>query len=155
MTTHFSKALQRTAVLLCAIAVFVASTHGAPGPAKVKWKPLSDSTMKLSGRAVKTWNLYQGDKKGRLFLIQLGQRVLLLDMQQHRVYEAPPNDFPAIAKGDEFEGPGILDVYRQIPTSNWSDRDIGPAQLIRVTLGDYGQTLELQVPHPIDLRAYY
>jgi len=124
-----------------------------PGEEKVHWKPLSDAILKLSGRPVKTWNLYEGDKKGELLLVQLGKRVLIIDLQARRIYAPPPTDFPQIGKGAEFESRGAYVSDRQIPGSDWTRRDVGPAELVRVTLGDYGQTLEVQIPHPIDFRG--
>lgn len=128
----------------------VNDSHGGD---KVRWKPLSGAILKLSGRPVKTWNLYEGDKKGMLLLVQLGHRVLILDLSAHRIYAPPPTDFPQIGKGAEFEGRGAADSDRQIPGGDWTRRDIGPAELVRVKLGDYGQTLELQIPHPMDFRG--
>ena len=39
-----------------------------------------------------------------------------------------------------------------VPSSDWSDKDVGPAEDIHVTLGDYGRTLEIELPHLMDLR---
>jgi len=44
---------------------------------------------------------------------------------------------------------------RLLATSDWSVRDVGPAELIKLTLGDYGRLLEVELPHPPDLRAFY
>jgi hypothetical protein len=133
------------------------TTTGAPPGVRVHWKPVPAAQLKLAGRPVKTWNLYQGDKKGALFLLQLGHRVLILDLQQHLVYEPPPTDFPAASRDQEFEGRGPMPADRRIPATDWTARDIGPAESIRFTLNDYGQSLELQLPHMPDFRGgrYY
>jgi hypothetical protein len=155
----------RTAIVAMALLIAVAVMTAAPpvyalravvaayGDEKFHWKPLSDAILKLSGRPVKTWNLYEGDKKGELLLVQLGKRVLILDLKARVIYAPPPTDFPEISKGAEFESRGANNSDRQIPGTDWTRRDIGPAELVRVTLGDYGQTLELQIPHPIDFRG--
>lgn len=137
--------------LLATTALWIASIASAGG--NVRWKPVPGAQLKLAGRAERTWNLYQGDKKGKLFLLQMGHRVLILDLQEHVIYEPPPADFPAISRDDEFEGRGPLPADRRVPTTDWSARDIGPAELIRITLNDYGQSLELQLPHPPDFRG--
>jgi hypothetical protein len=141
--------------LLAGTAPFLARAASAGG--NIRWKPVPGAQLKLAGRPVKTWNLYQGDKKGRLFLLQLGHRVLILDLQQHVIYEPPPADFPAVSHDDEFEGRGPLPADRRVPAIDWYTRDIGPAELIRFTLNDYGQSLELQLPHMPDFRGgrYY
>ena len=129
------------------------AVNDSHGDDKVHWKPLSGAILMLSGRPVKTWNLYEGDKKGMLLLVQLGHRVLILDLSGHRIYAPPPTDFPQISKGAEFEGRGAADSDPQISGSDWTRRDVGPAELVRVKLGDYGQTLEMQIPHPMDFRG--
>jgi len=42
-----------------------------------------------------------------------------------------------------------------IPSSDWTQRDVGPAELYRLTLGDYGRVLEVSLPHMPDLRGFY
>jgi hypothetical protein len=32
---------------------------------------------------------------------------------------------------------------------------VGPAELVRLTLGDYGRVLEVSLPHLPDLRPFY
>jgi hypothetical protein len=70
-----------------------------------------------------------------------------------RVYEVLPSDLKAQGKG--FESDDLAQPSRLIPTSEWSDRDVGPAELIRLTLGDYGRILQVSLPHPPDLRPFY
>jgi hypothetical protein len=147
-----SPAVQSSAIIGSPIAE-PRNASATPGGDKVRWKPLSDAILMLNGRAVRTWNLYEGDKKGHLLLVQLGKRVLILDLQARKIYAPPPTDFPQVGAGTEFESRSPYDSDPQISGSNWTQRDIGPAELVRVKLGDYGQTLELQIPHPIDFRG--
>jgi hypothetical protein len=141
--------------VLAAAAPFLSGGSAAGG--NIHWKPVPGAQLKLAGRPVKIWNLYQGDKKGHLFLLQLGHRILILDLQQHVIYEPPPADFPAVSRDDEFQGRGPSSSDRRIPVINWNERDVGPAELIHFTLNDYGQELELQLPHMPDYRGgrYY
>jgi hypothetical protein len=147
------RAALRGLALCCLSAAALFLALAAPAGGTIHWKPVPGAQLKLGGHPVRIWNLYQGDKKGRLFLLQLGHRVLFLDIQQHRVLEPPPADFPAVSRDQEFTGRSALPADRQIPTIGWTARDIGPAELIRFTLNDYGQTLELQIPHPPDFRG--
>jgi hypothetical protein len=141
-------------ILLCLlIALLAAAMLSASGPANIHWKPFPGALLKLGGYQVKFWDLYQGDKKGKLFLLKLGHRVLILDLQQQQIYEAPAADFPAVSRDEEFQGRGPSATDRRVPTIDWTLRDVGPAELVRVTLNDYGQTLELQIPHPPDYRG--
>jgi hypothetical protein len=42
-----------------------------------------------------------------------------------------------------------------MPTNAWAVRDVGPAEMIKLTLGDYGRALDVELPHMPDLRAFY
>jgi hypothetical protein len=42
-----------------------------------------------------------------------------------------------------------------VPPKDWIERDVGPAERIKLTLNDYGRELEIMLPHPADLRAFY
>jgi hypothetical protein len=126
---------------------------GARPAGTILWKPATGAILKLNGRPVRKWNLYQAEKKGQFLLLQLGWRYLALDVKQEEVYEIPANSLKPKADGFTGQEPGS--GMREIPSSDWTTRDIGPAELVRVKLGDYGQTVEIQVPHPPDLRAFY
>ncbi len=81
--------------------------------------------------------------------MQLGRRYLLLDMKAKLVYEVKLSDLQA--QGKDFSSGDLTSTSRVIPTTDWSVRDVGPAELIDLTLGDYGGALEVQIPHPLIL----
>jgi hypothetical protein len=144
------------ALSLLTVVILTLSSLGlgaASAAGNIHWKPVPGAMMRLAGHPVRIWNIFQGDKKGKLFLLQLGHRVLIVDLQQHVVYGPPPADFPGATRDDEFQGRGPVSADRRIPTIDWTERDVGPAELIQVTLNDYGQLLELQIPHPPDYRG--
>jgi hypothetical protein len=137
---------------LAACAIMLA-TLNARADDKIVWREVEAAQLKLDGAGVNKWKLYVGEKKKNLFVIQLGRRMLALDKKAREVYELPPNVLQAHGKAYESGNPAS--IGRRIPTSEWEDRDIGPAELLRVKLGDYGSKLELQIPHMIDLRSVY
>jgi hypothetical protein len=59
------------------------------------------------------------------------------------------------AQGKDFESGDLAQPSQLIPSSDWSVRDVGPAELILLTLGDYGRVLQITLPHPPDLRPFY
>lgn len=120
---------------------------------KIVWKEVEGAQLKLDGRGVDKWKLYLGEKKKNLLVVLLGRRLLALDKKARQVYELPPNVLQAHGKVYESENPAS--IGRRIPSSEWEDRDIGPAEMLRVKLGDYGSKLELQIPHMVDLRSVY
>ena len=88
------------------LTVSLLGTRAAYAAGNIHWKPVPGAMMKLAGHPVKIWNIFQGDKKGKLFLLQLGHRVLIVDLQQHVVYGPPPADFAAVSHDDEFQARG-------------------------------------------------
>jgi len=128
-----------------------AAGSAASGETTITWKPVETAVLKLDNRAVKTWIVYLAEKKKQLILIQLGQRYLALDTKAHTVYEFDPQTVKR--KGTTVESPDLQRSWRQISSSEWATRDIGPAQLVRVKLLDYGRVLEVQLPHPYDFRV--
>ena len=65
-------------------------------------------------------------------------------------YAVFPKDLQA--SGKDFETDNLMQPSRAIPSTEWTVRDIGPAESVKLTLGDYGRVLEIQLPHLWDLR---
>jgi len=126
----------------------------ADGP-PYHWKLHTDAQIKLDGKPPLSWNVYQTDRKKEqhLVLVLLGRRYLAIDLKAKLVYQVFPADLRA--QGKDFESDDLFKKERVLPTSDWFLRDVGPAEMIRFTLGDYGRTLEVMLPHPLDLRAFY
>jgi hypothetical protein len=122
---------------------------------RIRWKPLDNAQLKLDGKPPLTWNVYQPDKKkqSNLILVLLGHRYLALDTKAKLVYAVFPADLHA--DGKDFETDDLMQPSRKIPSTEWIMRDVGPAESIKLTLGDYGRVLEVQLPHMPDLRAFY
>jgi hypothetical protein len=138
-------------LFLAAGAVLAPVLH-ASGAREVAWKSVEGCILKLEGRAVKTWNAYRAEKNNRLILVQLGRRYLILDTKERSVQEVAPSEVKLHGK-DFVTSAGA--ERKLIPSSNWVTRDVGPAELIRVRLMDYGKVLEVQVPHPYNFRVSY
>ena len=143
-------------ICLCAVTARVARAGGDAG--RVHWTEVTGALVKLDGRTPLFWNVYQPYQKGRkkesrLILVLLGRRYLLLDLRATRVYAVLLSDLQA--QGKDFESGDLAQASRLIPSSDWSTRDVGPAELIQLTLGDYGRVLTVQLPHPPDLRPFY
>jgi hypothetical protein len=152
----------RLAVCLAAGAIALASiaSRAAGDSSTVHWVSVPEAQVKLDDKTPLAWNVYQPDKKNKkdkkdsnLVLILLGHRYLLLDTRARAVYEVPL----AVVKAqkDSFDSGDLTPQSRVIPTSDWSSRDVGPAEIVQVTLGDYGRVLQVSLPHPPDLRPFY
>lgn len=135
------------------LALWVAVLAAAPSvfaAGRVTWKLDDTAHLKLEDHIPRTWGVYRADKPKNLVLVLLGRRYLALDLKAHLVFEIDPKSLTSHGTDLESDEPDA--IGRQIPTLEWTDRDVGPAERIMITLGDYGKTLEVELPHPIDLR---
>ena len=146
------------AILLFACSATIPALGASKDTDRIHWKQVTQAQVKLDDKTPLAWNVYQADKKDNkkysgLIRVLLGRRYLMLDTKAKLAYEVVPSDLKAQATG--FESGNLAQRSRLIPTSEWSDRDVGPAELIRLTLGDYGRVLQVSLPHPPDLRPFY
>ena len=161
------RTLQLLAPLLIVL-VSVATQTAASGQSgtssdatRVHWKPLDMAQLKLDDKAPLKWNVYQPDKKDKkdkkrdsnLVLVLLGHRYLMLDTKARLVFAVAVSDLQP--QGTDFESGDLAQQTREIPSTDWTERDVGPAELYRFTLGDYGRVLEVSLPHMPDLRPFY
>ncbi len=124
----------------------------AGGAERYHWKAVTEGQVKIDGKIPLTWNIYQPDKKkeANLILLLLGHRWLMLDMKAKLVYQVTRGDLQA--QGTDYESDDLANPEALIPSSDWADRDVGPAEDVHVTLEDYGRVLEVELPHLMDLR---
>ena len=147
------------------LAIFLAVGTIAPAAARgdsnaIHWVAVSEAQVKLDDKTPLAWNVYQSEKKNKkdkkdsnLALVLLGHRYLLLDTRARVVYEVSRADLKA--QGADFDSRNLAQQSRVIPSTDWSSRDVGPAEIIQLTLGDYGRVLQISLPHPPDLRPFY
>ena len=156
------------AILRFAALAFLALSLFDAGPAfaqnsgaQIRWKPVDMAQVRVDGKTPLKWNVYQPDKKDKkdkkrdsdLILVLLGHRFLMIDAKEHEVYVVP---LAALhAQGPDFESGDLEQDANEIPTTDWTSHDVGPAQLYRLTLGDYNHVLEVSIAHPPDLRPFY
>jgi hypothetical protein len=123
---------------------------------RIHWKQVDESEVKLDDKPPIGSNVYLPDKKSKrkdVVLVLLGHRYLLLDIKSRLVYAVFPSDLDK--QGNDIETGDLAQPSRVIPSTDWTSRDVGPAQLIKLTLGDYNRILEVELPHPVDLRGLY
>jgi hypothetical protein len=161
---RFDRAAVRVIAAICAI-VFCAGAGargdggcffaGAGDNGRFLWKAVGRAQLKLENKTPLQWNVYQTEKKkeANLVLVQLGRRYMALDIRGKVAYYVFPSDLQA--KGPDFESGNLFVHSRVMPTTAWTVRDVGPAEMIKLTLGDYGRALDVELPHMPDLRAFY
>jgi hypothetical protein len=152
----------------CSVAlllILLVSAVGSPAvnadePARIHWGSVSEAQVKIDQTTPLTWGIYQAQKKGKpdkklshLVLVLIGHRYLLVDLKAKQVYEVPLKELHA--QGDGFDTGDLLASSRRLPISNWVWRNVGPADMYRVTLGDYGRMLQLTLPHVYLISPFY
>ena len=146
-----------TALFFFLIVLAYGNASGAGGDGdRIHWRQLTDSQLKLDGKPPITWNIYvpeKSHKKSNLVLVLLGHRYLAIDFKAKIAYQVLPSDLQA--QGKDFESGDLLKEDRVVPTDAWTVRDVGPAELIKFTLKDYGREVQLFLRHTPDLRAFY
>jgi len=152
----FSRSVPFPVALLLSISLACLPASFAATDGRIHWKPVAGAHVKLDGKPPLAWNVYQPEKsqkKNNLVLILLGHRYLGIDMKAKIVYQVLLSDLEA--QGEDFETGDVFTQERLLPTDSWTVRDVGPAELIKVTLKDYGRELEVFLPHPPDMRKFY
>ncbi|MGH9685436.1 MAG: hypothetical protein ACRD4S_17715 [Candidatus Acidiferrales bacterium] len=157
-TSPFRRAA-RGLIVACfgvALAFPALRAHASNDSSKFHWRPVEEAQLKIGDKPPLKWNVYQPEKKkeSNLLLILIGHRYISLDTKAKLAYLVIPTDLHA--QGQDFESDDLRNASRVIPSENWSVRDVGPATSIRFTLKDYGSnTIDVELPHPIDFRAVY
>jgi hypothetical protein len=141
--------------LMLGIVVTTRTGRAAGGTERIRWKPVAVAQVKLENKTPLTFNVYQPEKKkdSRFVLVLLGRRYIELDIKAKLAYNVPLTDLQK--NGNDLESDNFAVPTHLLATTDWSVRDVGPAEQIKVTLGDYGRLLQVDLPHPPDLRAFY
>lgn len=139
-------------LLFCSILVIAASLAAAE---KIAFRRLTTAILKMDGKQVKLWDVYQAEKRGHLVLVQLGRRYLLLDTKEKEVLEIAPSAIEEKPKGNDVLWARSPESETKIASEEWSLRSIGPAIAIKVRLSAEGRLLEIQLPRRPDTGWMY
>ena len=144
-------ALGTCSVIFCLIAtalLTVVSTHAADKP--VTWKPIRQALLRVDDQPVKNWNVYQQNKKGDPLLLEMNNRFLLIQVHDRKVFELSPAKIER--KSNELLWDPADLPAEPLATSDWVIKDVGFAYRIGARLVAEKRVLDLQLPHPMDLR---
>jgi hypothetical protein len=147
-TKIFSVALL-VAVLAAAITPGLAIAKGKP----LVWKQAEAALLRVDDHPLSEWNLYQVSKKNDLLVLKMNARFLLVDVPRHQIFEL---DLEKIEhKGDELRWDPDDRPDKPLETADWLVKDVGGAYRFRVRLVAENHVLDVQIPHPLDLRNIY
>ena len=116
----------------------------------VAWKPIPQALLRVDDQPVKNWNVYIENKKGDPLLLQMGNRFLLIQVHARQIFELAPAKIEH--KGTELLWDPANLPAEPLATSNWIIRDVGFAYRIDARLVAENHVVDLQLPHPMDLR---
>jgi hypothetical protein len=137
-------------VLLAAVVVACDWGGGALAKSKpVSWKVIDDALLRVNDAPIKDWNIYQTGKKQDPLLLQMGNRFLLIEVHDRRVFEIDPSKIERKSEDvlwDLSERPA-----QPLATSDWMANDMGAAFKIEAKIDSENRLLDLQLPHPPDI----
>jgi hypothetical protein len=136
------------------LALGAISGAGASASAKDKplsWKPIEDALLRVNDAPPKEWAAYRTGKKNEPLLLQMGTRVLLIEIRDRQVFELDPSKIER--KSGEILWSTADRPAKPLATSNWVADDIGAAFVIKVKLDSENALVDLQLPHPPDVGA--
>jgi hypothetical protein len=145
----------RIAIVPALAMLAIAPAATANDGERVHWKPVERAQLKIDDKPPLTWSVYRPDKKKvtNQVLVLLGKRYIALDTKAKLAYQVFPADLSI--NGSDVESGDLFKSERVLPSSDWVVRDVGPAERIQLRLKDYGRMIEVMLPHPPDLRAFY
>jgi hypothetical protein len=116
----------------------------------VTWKPIKEALLRVNDQPVKNWNVYEENKKGDPLLLEIGDRFLLVEIHDRKVFDLAT---PKIEhKGAELLWDPAALPAEPLATSDWLIKDVGFAYRIDFQLLAEKHLVDLQLPHPMDLR---
>ncbi len=142
---HSSWSLLLAAAILAAIASS-ALARGKP----LDWKPAEQALLRVDDHPVSEWTLYQADKKDNRFLLQMNARLLFVDVSNHQIFELDPSKIEH--KGSELRWDPDDRPDKPLETTAWLVKDVGLAYRFSARLVAENHVVDVQIPHPLDLR---
>jgi hypothetical protein len=147
MNKQFLASIIALAILLAPWLVAV-TARAADKP--VAWKPIQQALLRIDDQAVKNWNVYQESKKGDPLLLVVGNRFLLIEIHDRKIFELAPAKIEH--KGSDLLWDPAERPAEPLASADWVIRDVGLAYRIGFQLEAEKHAFDVQLPHPMDLR---
>jgi hypothetical protein len=119
----------------------------------VTWKPAEQALLRVDDHPVVDWNVYQDGKKTNPLLVQMNGRYLLVDGREQKIFEISPAKVERHGSDVSWDPSDRPD--KPLATSDWVVRDVGLAYKITTKLVAEGKVLDVQLPHPLDVRSIH
>jgi len=116
----------------------------------VAWKGLTDALLRVNDEPMKDWNIYQQGKKNDPLLLQVGTRLLLVQIRDQSIYEIDPTKVEHKSADEVLWDPADRPA-KPLATSDWMIRDVGAAYRISAKLDAESRVIDLQLPHAMNI----
>jgi hypothetical protein len=136
--------------LAVVLALLPVAAPACAGDKPVAWKPIEQALLRVDDQPVKNWNVYEESKKGDPLLLAMGNRFLLIEIRDHKIFELPPAKVEH--KGSDLLWDPAERPAEPLATTDWVIRDVGLAYRVGFRLEAEKHTFDVQLPHPMDLR---
>jgi hypothetical protein len=110
------------------------------------FKSIENALLRVNDAPPKDWEVYRTGKKNEPLLLQIGNRFLLLETNQHQVFELDPAKIEH-KTGELLWSPSDR-PEKPLATSDWTVDDIGAAFVVKIKLQSENALVDLQLPHP-------
>ena len=153
--TRFSQRLKRrlfgSAIPLAVVLALVPIVGLArAGDKEVEWKPIEQALLRVDDQPVKNWNVYEESKKGDPLLLAMGNRFLLIEIHDHKIFELAPAKVEH--KGADLLWDPAERPAEPLAATDWVIKDVGLAYRVAFRLEAEKHDFDVQLPHPMDLR---
>ncbi len=153
--TGFSQGLKRRLfgfVIPLAVVLALVPIMGPAraGDKEVAWKPIEQALLRVDDQPVKNWNVYEESKKGDPLLLAMGNRFLLIEIHDHKIFELAPAKVEH--KGSELLWDPAERPAEPLAATDWVIKDVGLAYRVAFRLEAEKHAFDVQLPHPMDLR---
>jgi len=138
-------------VLIAAVALAIAPAVARTKP--LDWKAAEQALLRVDDHPVSEWNLYQANKKDNRFLLRMNERLLFVDVATHQIFELDPSKIEH--KGDDLVWDPDDRPDKPLETSGWVVKDVGSGYRFSAHLVAENHVLDVQIPHPLDLRPIH
>ena len=124
----------------------------AQGGDTATWKQ-TDGILRINDEPPKDWSVYREGKKTNALILQVGDRLLLIDVKAQSVRELDPKS--VTRKEDSIITPAKNPPGKVIASSDWLVRDVGLALRIHFELGSESHTVDLELPQWLNRGVTY
>jgi hypothetical protein len=150
-STVAAPAVLTLCVAIAAVAVLTLGVAARAGDTAT-WKQ-TDGILRINDEPPKVWGVYREGKKTNALILQVDDRLLLIDVKAQTVRELDPK--AVTRKEDSIITPAKNPPGKVIASSGWLLRDVGPALRIHFELESESHIVDLELPQWINRGVTY